>query len=538
MVCRQKKNTKILIAALVFLCFCQTDNPAQKKSSPVDTEKIEKLLAESALALQIGNLNRAKTILQKVLTIAPRNVAANTLAGAVADKENNLAEAEKYFAAAARLAPNSPDTHNNYGAILARQNRPVEAAREFSASLKLNPNQPSSLTNLAQLRLAENDLAAARELFAKAKTIAPDGEILRVLVSISLRLNDKEAARRNFQEYSEFIKKNDLSPTDPTFGEELLTGGLYAEAQQELELILKNSSENKTALVLLARAFLGQKNIRAAGKLLESAIANGAADSRIYAALAEVYQAGGFLENAIPALRLAVEKEPANDFYQARYGLLLIDSKAPAAAVIRMTEAAGKFPRSAKINFVLGVALFIDGKSVEAEAAFERALKIEPNFVPSLAYLATLYAERGQFAEAATFFERALKTEESTAVLHYLLADTLLKIQTSDVARIQKHLERAIELDKSIAGAHLALGQLLARSGNWTNAIAEFEQAIVFAPESAEAHYQLGRALARAKRTEESKTVLEKFKRLSETQATKRETERKDLVRRLADVRF
>lgn len=533
----RSKNTKILIAFIVFLCLCCSINPAQTKSS-VRPAKIEKLLTESTAALQTGDYVRAKALVTEILSIAPRDSAANTLAGILADKENDLTRAEKHFAAAARLASESPEARNNYGAILVRRRRLTEAAREFTASLKLNPTQPSALVNLAQIRFAENDLTAARDLFAKAKTIAPDAEILRALVLISLRLSDKEAARRNFQEYLAFVKKNEIFPIDTSFGEILLKNGLFAEAQQELESILTGSSENKNAMILLARSLLGQKNVRAAGKLLESAVARGSADGQVYATLAEVYQAGGFLENAIPAMRLAIEKEPENDFYQARYGLLLINSKAPAAAVIRMTEAAKKFPQSAKVNFVLGVALFGDGRSLEAEQWFARALKIEQRFVPALAYLATVQAERGQFAEAAAVFDRALKIEENNAILHYLVADALLKIQTSDAALIQKHLERAIEIDKNIAGAHLALGQLLARAGNWAKAIESLERAIALEPESAEAHYQLGRALARVKRTDESKTVLEKFKRLNESQAARSEIDRKALVRRLADVRF
>lgn len=90
-----KKNTKILIAAIAFLCFCFGDGSAQIKSSAVNNQKVEKLLAESAAALQAEDLVRAKTILRQALAIAPRNVAANTLAGVVADRENDLIEAEK-----------------------------------------------------------------------------------------------------------------------------------------------------------------------------------------------------------------------------------------------------------------------------------------------------------------------------------------------------------------------------------------------------------------------------------------------------------
>ena len=56
------KNTKILVAAIVFLCFCFVGSPAQKKISPAVNQKIEKLLADTTAALEVGDFARAKLI--------------------------------------------------------------------------------------------------------------------------------------------------------------------------------------------------------------------------------------------------------------------------------------------------------------------------------------------------------------------------------------------------------------------------------------------------------------------------------------------
>ena len=69
-------------------------------------------------------------------------------------------------------------------------------------------------------------------------------------------------------------------------------------------------------------------------------------------------------------------------------------------------------------------------------------------------------------------------------------------------------------------------------------ALNEFEQTVTHAPELAEAYYQMGRMLARLKRTDEAKIAFAKHKKLNETQSAQKETHRQDLVRRLADVRF
>ncbi len=541
---KRKKNIKIFIVAIAFLCFCFNHTPAQTKSSTVNTQKIEKLLADSTAALQAGDFIRAKTILREVLSIAPRNAAANTLAGIVADKENDLPKAEKYFALAAKTAPNAPETRNNYGAILLRLGRKKEAAGEFTASLAANPQQASALVNLAQIRITEGDLAAARELFGKAKIIAPDIEILRALVTISLKLQEKERAAQEFAEYLSELKaksaplSGDIKARDVSFAEALLAGSMAGEAGQELELILSSDKQNVGALILLSKVFIQQKNIRAAGRLLESAVAGGLDDAKVYLALAEVYEAGGYPENAIPAMRRAIAKEPKNDFYRSRYGLLLVNSKAPAAALVRIEEALKEFPDSPSLWFALGIAQFDNNKIPEAGKAFEKALLIDSKLIPALAYLGAVFVEQARYADAVKIYEQAIGLNGKVALLHYLLGDTLLKITDIDEKRIEAALKRAAELDANLTSAHLTLGRLYVRQARWADAAAYLERAAKLEPERAETFYQLGRVYARLKRTDESKATLERFKQLNDSQKEQKAVDRRELVRRLANVRF
>ncbi len=534
----RKKNTKILIAAIAFLCFCFDGSSAQKKTPPSDPQKIESLLAESTAALQTEDFVRAKTILLKVLAIAPRNAAANTLAGIVADKENDLRKAEKYFALAAKIAPAAPDARNNYGAILVRLGRQKEAAAEFAASLALNPNQASALVNLAQIRIVENDLTAARDLFDKAKAISPDVEILRALVMISLGLREKERAAREFAEYIAAPFATDGKTRDVTLAEALLAGGLPVEAKKELELILSKENKNVAALILLSKVFLQQKNIPSAGRLLESAVAGGLDDARIYLALAEVYEAGGYPENAIPAMRRAVARDPKNDYYHIRYGLLLINSKAPAAAAIRVKEALEEFPDSAALWLALGIAELDNNKTPEAQKAFLKALSINSQLVQAMAYLGAVYVEQQQYAEAVKIYERAIGLNDKIGLLHYLLGDTLLNQTNIDEKRIESELKRAVELDADLTSAHLSLGRFYVRQMRWADAAISFEKAAKLEPNRAETFYQLGRVYARLKRTDESKATMERFKQLSDSQKEQKEVDRRELVRRLANVRF
>ncbi|HEY0656942.1 MAG TPA: tetratricopeptide repeat protein [Pyrinomonadaceae bacterium] len=522
------------------MCLFSVFGTAQTKSSQSKNQTIEEQIAKASGAVEAGNFAAAKLVLQKLLISAPRETVVHTLAGIVADRENDLAAAEKHFALAARLAPNAPETRNNYGAILVRLNRKTAAAAEFAASLKANPKQSSALVNLAQIRFAEGNLTAARELFEKAKAIAPDIEILRALAAISLANNEKSRAAAEFAEYitAQKTQSPDKIKRDTAFAEALFASGLPNEARQESELLLSAENHNVGALILLSKIYVQQKNIAAAGRLLESAVASGMDDAKIYVALAEVYEAGGYLENAIPAMRLAIKKEPKNDSYRSLYGLLLVNSKAPAAAVIRLEEALKEFPDSPRLWSVLGMAYFDDNKLAEAQKSFEKALSQDSKLVPAMAYLGAIAGEQGRYIEAAKIYQRAIDLNEKIALLHYLLAETLLKMTETDEARVESALKRAIDLEPNLTSAHLSLGRFYVRQSRWAEAVISLERAAKLEPERAEIFYQLGRVYTRLKRPGESQAALAKFKQINDMQKEQKETDRRELVRRLAKVRF
>ena len=404
-----------------------------------------------------------------------QKVDAHTRQGMTAAEANDLKKAERHFAAAASLAPSDPATRNNYGAILMRLGRTAEARTQFEASLKLNPDQPSALTNLAQIyfeRGQPDDLRMALTLFERATKITSDSQVSDALVTTYLKL----------------------------------------------------------AQVLM------KEDIRAAGRTLESAVANGLEDAKIYAALAEVYQADGRFENAIPAMRLAVQHDPRNEIYHFRYGLLLIDSSAPAAGILRLQEALKQFPSSARLWLALGIAQLTHGQNVEAETSFKQSLSLDAKSVPALAYLGVTYSERGLYDKAIGLYEQAITLSPQNAALYYLVADTMLKTSAAVVTHAEKYLKRATELDPTLAGAYLAWGKFYVRANRFSEAAPLFERAVSLQPELLEARYQLSQVLVKLKRRDEANRELEIFKQLSAQQKARNEP--REMARRLANVRF
>lgn len=90
----------------------------------------------------------------------------------------------------------------------------------------------------------------------------------------------------------------------------------------------------------------------------------------------------------------------------------------------------------------------------------------------------------------------------------------------------------------ALAPARVALGKLYVRQNRLAEGAAEFEAATKFAPNLAEAHYQLGRAYQRLKRPAAAARELAEFKRLSDSQREQEQQDLREITRRLANVRF
>lgn len=534
-----------LLSAVPGVSCAQAAIASTRNNNVSRAEQAERLVAEGEAAFERGEMTVARDFFQRALVINPGSVAAHTSLGMLADNAGDLEEAARHFARAVRLKPSSSSARNNYGVILQRLGRTREAAAEFEASLRADARQPNALVNLAQIRFAAGtpaDLRASAGLFARAYEIAPDTGIARAQTVVALRLKDPSAAAVHYRNYLTLMGKEGApvegSGARSELGGALLEAGLLAEAESELTAAVRLDPANADTIVQLSRVYIARQDLPAAGRLLEAAVARGLESAPVYALLADVYERSGHLENAIPALRLAIQRDPQSEKYRFAYGILLTDAYAPGAAVIRLEEALKSFPDSAPLWFALGLAHFKNEDQGKAEDAFKHSLVLNPNFASALAYRGMIRVQTGAAAEGITFYEKALQIDPKITVIHYLIADALLKQVDADLARVEAHLKRAVEADPTFTPARIALGKLFMRTNRWDEAAAQFEQIIKLDPNLPDAYYQLGRTYMRLKRTAEAQSTLATFKRLSETQKEQESKELREVVKRLAAVRF
>lgn len=147
-------------------------------------------------------------------------------------------------------------------------------------------------------------------------------------------------------------------------------------------------------------------------------------------------------------------------------------------------ESASKIePDSARINFLLGYALFRQNEFDQAQTVLARAVATDPMNIQALNLLGRLHLARHDFPGAKTTLEQALSVSPDNPTAHALLADAYLNLGNYKNALAETDL--AIEKGASKAtNVEIVRGEALADLGRDDEAIESLKEYLQLAPDS------------------------------------------------------
>jgi tetratricopeptide (TPR) repeat protein len=146
------------------------------------------------------------------------------------------------------------------------------------------------------------------------------------------------------------------------------------------------------------------------------------------------------------------------------------------------------------INTLLANSLVREGEVEPARAAYQEALRRDPNFWEALNGLGNLLARQGQTDPAIALYRRALAVAPLQAAVHHNLANALAV--KGDFAESEGHYRESIRIDQDSAVAHLNFGNLLARQNRFAEAERQFVAALDLDPSLDAARRNLARVRA------------------------------------------
>ncbi len=190
--------------------------------------------------------------------------------------------------------------------------------------------------------------------------------------------------------------------------------------------------------------------------------------------LRRLYETGD-LSGARALAERMVARNPAEAFALHVLGVLRFNAGDPATAAELLQRSIDAKP-DASVLSDLGVTLRGQGRYAEAEAAYRRALELDPSLVPALGNLGNVLLDQHKTADAESALTVALTLAPNQPWLLRSLALCLMARGIADQA--ETALRRALAIDPADAEAHETLGALLGQSGRPIEAEAHHRAAL------------------------------------------------------------
>jgi len=206
------------------------------------------------------------------------------------------------------------------------------------------------------------------------------------------------------------------------------------------------------------------------------------------ALIGDIQEKRGQYVEAVKAYQAAVALEPGWEQFRIALALELVQHYTFEPAIAVLEQAAPRFPKSARIRTLLGVAQYAAGRFDEAETAMTDALTLDPDLQPVYGYLAQAAFESPSAPPDRTLRTICSRDAEGTACL--VLQSRAARAE-GDAALLAQAVAKLKRTPEDSAVARCELGRVYQATGQLTEARTELETCVRLDP-SPQNHYHLG----------------------------------------------
>ena len=151
-----------------------------------------------------------------------------------------------------------------------------------------------------------------------------------------------------------------------------------------------------------------------------------------------------------------------------------------AAAQISAKQLSQRFPNEPFVFNILGYVSGLLGDEKAAVAAYEWAIKLNPNFAEAMSNYGAYLVQKGKLDEAVEILTKALKKKPDYAEAHHNLGLALSRIK--DIKQSLKHFDKAVSIDPKYVNALNSRGSLYKQMGQLALALKDFKTALRLSP--------------------------------------------------------
>jgi tetratricopeptide (TPR) repeat protein len=558
-----------LRVALVTLSLAQGHYEAAAKQYheiiAIEPDRMEHRVALARLYSERDELDKAEATLRDAVAANPSDIRRHVLLADFLITRRDAVRAEQSLLDAIKQRPRAWALHFRLAALYTAQGEMAGAEEIYRRVIELDPRGGSGVrarTELARARLAEGRSRDAELLVQQVLALAPDDPAARLLrARMALGKGEPGRAVADLQVVRE--QRPDSLEVAAELGKAYVALGDGEAAKQAVLQAIARNPRSYDLRVLLAEVKLALRDFGGAGEDLALALLRAPTDAYALAVLAALKDARGDQAGAEQTLRSLAAAYPGDAGVLQRLGTFYfaagrfseaarafsqaltlvphaiepltglvnvhVSRGAPKRAVALVEHEAKRAPGNFLVWVLLGHAYSANRQFAKAEAAFRKAVEVNPRVAGAHVELVRFLATRRQGDKAIAAAERGLRTLSGDRSLSFQLAElhrsggrldeamrvyqrsvaadpgddvaannlaSLLLDQRDDAASHRRALQLASRFETSIQPLFLdTLGWAWYRLGDYDRAVPILTQAAQRAPDTALVQFHLGMAL-------------------------------------------
>jgi len=476
--------------------------------------------------MTLGNPGKAQSALQDALRSIPNFSAALALQARIAAHAHRTDEAIELIDRAVAEAPLDPQAWFQKGEILLLTKRDPKGATEaFRKALSIQPNHMPSRSGLISALLDQRDLKAAGEQWAELQKAMPENLQTAYLgAQLALASQDYKRATELIEQAAKGAPNNvsvlqlagtihlsngalpqaerslnhalALQPNSPltrrNLAQTLLRMGQSTRAVAVLRPLIEANNGNPQTYALAGEANILDGNMDQARGNFEKAFSLDPENqsTRTYLTLAKLKTVG--VQGTIAELEKIAASDKGTNADLALISML-IKSKNTGRALTAIDAVELKLPGNPLPVNLRGRVQLMRQDATAARASFERALAIDPMFVPAAASLANLDLSNNDLPAAKKRFEAVLAVDPKNLDAQLAMVK-LRELERAPKSEISSRLTSAVKSDPTAPTPRLLLINHHLAQRDFSAALSAAQDATAALPDQADLTDALGRA--------------------------------------------